>query len=522
MLLKWNDRLKKFLGLTLSLLMLFTIAIPASTVHAATTKTYNFNTLTFQSTWGVTYSISNGTAVFNFSGQYREIKFGLPETLDMSKCTSVTFRASSPSGQIAFKLYDTGGNQAAVKYNFNSGTSDCTFAPDSSSLVNGIGIMAQGTDSYSATVYSVTFTMTDSSSGTATLLNTYGKELSYSGAAVNSSQLRDSTTLDVIKSQYNSITMENEMKPDAILGSAPTLISVTQAGNNGYYIPSGYTESTVPTLNFNTVDSVLQICYNNGLKLRAHTLVWHGQTPDWFFRTGYSSGGSYVSQSVMDARMELYIKSFMNHVYLGNYGSVVYAWDVVNEYLHASSSGWSQIYGSNLGTTPSYVKKAFQYAYECINYFGLTSSVSLFYNDYNTYEIADNIIALIKFINSGTKLCNGVGMQSHLSTSYPSVASYKSAMQKFVNAGFEVQITELDIGNTSAAAQASYAYDLFSAIFSLKKAGGNITGITWWGLYDTVSWRASNSPLLFSNLTTPKTSYYSVIQAYTDTGYIVH
>lgn len=352
-----------------------------------------------------------------------------------------------------------------------------------------------------------------------TLLNTYGKTLSYSGVAVNYSQLNNSSTLSAIKSQFNSITLENEMKPDAILGSSPTLISVSNAKSNGYYIPSGYTESTVPTLNFNTIDAVLKICYNNGLKVRAHTLVWHAQTPDWFFRTNYSSSGAYVSESVMNARMEMYIKTLMNHVYLGSYGSVVYAWDVVNEYLHASSSGWSQIYGSNLGTSPAYVKRAFQYAYDCLSYFGLTNSVGLFYNDYNEYMIPDDIVALINYINSGTKLCNGIGMQSHLSTSYPSVSLYKTALQKFVNAGLEIQITELDVGNTSASTQAAYVYDLMSAILSVKKAGGNIKGITWWGLYDSVSWRSANSPLLFSSLNTPKTSYYSALQAYTDAGY---
>lgn len=519
MLQKMNGKVKKILGITITLLMLF-MAIPTSIAKAATNKTYDFNSMTYQSTWGVTYSISNGSGTFNFTGQYREIKFNLPETLDMSQCTSVTFNASSPNGQIAFKLYDTSGNQAAVVYNFNSSTSDCTFAPNSTAKVNSIGIMAQGTNNYSAVVNRVTFNMTGGSSGgSSTLLNTYGNVLKNSGTAVSLSQLQNSNILSVIKTQYNSITLENEMKPDAVLGSSATLMTVAQAKSNGYYIPSSYTESTVPTLKFSTIDAVLQICFNNGLKLRGHTLVWHSQTPDWFFRTGYSSSGSYVSQAVMDARMEMFIKSYMSHIYNGSYGSVVYAWDVVNEYLHASTSGWSQVYGSNLGTTASYVKKAFQYAYDCLNSFGLTNSVKLFYNDYNTYEVTDQIISLVNFINSGTKLCAGVGMQSHLSTSYPSVSAYKTAMQKFLNAGYEVQVTELDVTNTSASTQATYVYDLMTAILSLKKAGGNITGITWWGLYDSVSWRASQNPLLFSNLTTPKESYNKALQAYTDAGY---
>lgn len=515
-------KLKKFFTVITSFIVMTSITLSTTTVYAATTKSYNFNNMTYKSAWGVTYSISNGSANLTFSKQYNEIKFNLPETLDMSQCKSVIFNASSSNGPIAFKLYDTSGNQAAVRYNFQSSTSNCTFSPNTTSKVNCIGIMSQGTNSYSAKINSVKFTMKNSTPDTTTdtLLNTYGSLLKYSGAAVNSNQLNNSTTLNVIKKQYNSITMENEMKPDAVLGHSPRLISVSQAKSNGYYIPSNYNESTVPSLNFNTIDAVLRICNNNGLKLRAHTLVWHSQTPDWFFRTGYSSSGSYVSQSVMNARMEMFIKTYMNHIYNGNYGSVVYAWDVVNEYLHAKSSGgWSKIYGSNLGTRPAYVKKAFQYAYDSLDHFGLTNSVSLFYNDYNTYLESDDIVSLINYINSGTKLCDGVGMQSHLSTSYPSVSTYKSTMQKFMNAGLEIQVTELDVTNSSANAQADYIYNLLSAVISLKKAGAKITGLTWWGLYDSVSWRASKNPLLFSSLTTPKDSYYKALQAYRDAGY---
>ena len=353
----------------------------------------------------------------------------------------------------------------------------------------------------------------------ATLLNTYGSLFGNVGTCITPAQLSDSSIFSFVKSTYNSITMENEMKPDAILQSST--ISVSEAKNLGYYIPSGYTESTVPRLNFNTVDNVMKICYQNGIKLRAHTLVWHSQTPDWYFRTGYTSYGSYVSQSVMDARMEFYIKSVMNHVYTSSYGSVVYAWDVVNEYLHASNSGWQTIYGS-VTTSPAFVKKAFQYAYDCLEYFKLTDSVSLFYNDYNTYMEADKIIQMISYINADKKICSGVGMQSHLSSSFPSASYYKAALDKFVAQGYEIQITELDAKGNDNTDQATYYYNIMSAILSAKKAGGNITGVTWWGLYDSVSWRTGDNPLLFSALNVKKPSYTSVLQAYFDAGYTVN
>lgn len=356
-----------------------------------------------------------------------------------------------------------------------------------------------------------------SSAASSSLLSTYGSLFGRSGNCVSLSQLQNSSTLAHIKSQYNSITLENEMKPDALLGYSPSLITRDSARNLGYYVSGSFTESYVPKINFDTVDKVLKICYENGIGVRAHTLVWHSQTPDWFFRVGYSTKYGYVSQDQMNKRMEYYIKTVMNHVYTSKYGSCVYAWDVVNEYLHATTSGWEKIYGART-TRPAFVKRAFQYAYDCIKYFGLTNKVSLFYNDFNTYMEVNDVITMINYINSDGKICNGVGMQSHLSTSYPSVAYYTQAVQSFVNAGFEVQITELDATNKGDQDLANYLYSLMKNVISIKKAGGKITGLTIWGLADDVTWIKGQKPLLFSTIGNPKTAYWSVLQAYKDSG----
>lgn len=356
-----------------------------------------------------------------------------------------------------------------------------------------------------------------SSAASSSLLSTYGSLFGRSGNCVSLSQLQNSSTLAHIKSQYNSITLENEMKPDALLGYSPSLITRDSAKNLGYYVSGSFTESYVPKINFDTVDKVLKICYENGIGVRAHTLVWHSQTPDWFFRVGYSTKYGYVSQDQMNKRMEYYIKTVMNHVYTSKYGSCVYAWDVVNEYLHATTSGWEKIYGART-TRPAFVKRAFQYAYDCIKYFGLTNKVSLFYNDFNTYMEVNDVITMINYINSDGKICNGVGMQSHLSTSYPSVAYYTHAVQSFVNAGFEVQITELDATNKGDQDLANYLYSLMKNVISIKKAGGKITGLTIWGLADDVTWIKGQKPLLFSTIGNPKTAYWSVLQAYKDSG----
>ncbi|MBQ8798463.1 MAG: endo-1,4-beta-xylanase [Lachnospiraceae bacterium] len=350
-----------------------------------------------------------------------------------------------------------------------------------------------------------------------TLLNTYGAAFGYSGTCINLSQLKNANDLAFLKQHYNSVTLENEMKPDAMLGWSPSLISREEAKNQGYYIPSGMTETYVPKINFATVDEALRICKANGLKMRAHTLVWHSQTPDWFFRTGYSTNYGYVSQAQMDLRMEYYIKSVMNHVYTGQYADVVYCWDVVNEYQHAQNSGWLKIYG-DVTNYPSFVKKAFQYAHDTLKYFGKENSVSLFYNDFNTYIEQDDIVTMINYINSNGKICDGVGMQSHLGTTYPSVDYYIGAMKKFLNAGFEVQITEIDVTNKGDVDMANYVYNLLSQVCALKKGGAKITGITWWGLSDQVTWIANASPLLFSSTGNAKYAYTRAIEAYTKSG----
>lgn len=66
------------------------------------------------------------------------------------------------------------------------------------------------------------------------------------------------------------------------------------------------------------------------MRMRGHTLVWHTQAPEWFFREGYEENEPYVDKETMLMRMESYIAQLMTHVQ-DEYPGVVYCWDVVNE-----------------------------------------------------------------------------------------------------------------------------------------------------------------------------------------------
>ncbi|MBE5929547.1 MAG: endo-1,4-beta-xylanase [Lachnospiraceae bacterium] len=349
------------------------------------------------------------------------------------------------------------------------------------------------------------------------LKNTYGETFGHIGTCINGRQFSDPAALALIKENYNSITMENEMKPDAILGNSATLISVDEAKALGYVIPENYKESTVPQLNFYYTDRAIQFCVDNNMGLRGHTLVWHSQTPSWFFREGYKRDGAFVAPEVMDARLEFFIRSVMGHVYDNENGSVLYSWDVVNEYVHANNAGWKEVYGEE-GLSAGFVKKAFVIADDVLRQYGNREEVSLLYNDFNTYSETLQILNLLEFVNADGKVCDGVGMQSHLTVDNPHVIKFTTAMKKFLEAGHEVHITELDVGNTNDLYQAKYCYDLMTKILELKKEGAAINGITWWGLADTNSWRPGEKALMYKTLKTPKLSYYRVMEAYVDAG----
>ena len=363
-----------------------------------------------------------------------------------------------------------------------------------------------------------------------------GNVLSYNTSWNDGYQMQSDETMKFVKHHYNSYTLENELKPAQILSDWSGTISVSEAKKLGYVIPDGYTESTVGKLNFDSVDKILEIANQYGLQMRGHVMQWHQQTSTRFFKEGYSSSGANVSKEVMDKRLEFYIRSVMKHVMdkekslTGKAGSLVYCWDITNEYTHRTNdpaaTSWMDVYG-NMGLKPTYVKKAYEIAYDELKQYGLQEDVTLFYNDYNEYDVADEIVELINYINEGeeAKICGGIGMQSHITVNYPSLEKYGTAVDKFLATGLQVQVTELDIGIEDGQTEedlANHYSDIMKLLISKQENrdksvnARGITGVTVWGLYDTISWRKPTSCLLFgSGLDDPKAAFYSFIDAAT-------
>lgn len=374
---------------------------------------------------------------------------------------------------------------------------------------------------------------------TGSLKEAYSQHFPNVGTCMNYGQLVGADTMKFAAGQYNSISAENEMKPDYLLNRG-TMSTAEAKGNKYYYVPDNYAETSCPKINYDAVDKYLQTAAANKMRIRFHVFVWHQQTPKWFFKENYNENGKWVTPEVMNARLEFFIKSVIRYISLKEeelgIGDVVYCYDVVNEYFHNNNNPdkayWDEVYypeqvfdPQNPGkyeqtTEPVYVKNAFAYARDILDSYG-KQHITLFYNDFNTYLEADKIIKMMEYINAEKTLCTGVGMQSHLDVGFPSVEFYTSTMEKFLKSDYikEVQITELDVtayqkNQSTLEDQMTYYSDLMKAVLALKKTySDKMTGLTFWGLYDSVSWRAEGLPLLFASTTKAKGVYYKVLEA---------
>ena len=331
------------------------------------------------------------------------------------------------------------------------------------------------------------------------------------GCAVAGAEFTQGATKDLILKHYNSVTIGNELKPESVLDQTATLNYMNENGG----------DQTNPQVSLKQAAGMLKFCEDNGLDLRGHVLVWHSQTPDWFFKENYDADGAFVSPEIMDKRMENYIKNVMNAIATQYPKLHVYAWDVVNEAASDSgtmrnagaysqgdgSSGWVSVYGDQ-----SYIKKAFEYARKYA-----PKDCKLFYNDYNEYSDAKSAYIRKEILQPlvDAKLIDGMGMQSHIGMSSPSIEQYENAMQAYSDMGLEIQVTELDVSLRSDTREDMLALaeryrQCFAMYKRMKDSGVNLSAVILWGITDSTSW-IGGYPLLFDKDYQAKDAYYAVI-----------
>lgn len=314
------------------------------------------------------------------------------------------------------------------------------------------------------------------------------------GNAISTAELEGSR-LELLKKHHQLVTAENAMKP-------------------------AYAYNEQRKFDFTAEDELVDKALEEGFQIHGHVLVWHQQSEEWLHS---DENGQPLSREEALNNLRKHVQTTVEH-----FGPNVISWDVVNEAMNDNppnpsdwkaslrQSGWYKAIG------PDYIEQAFRIAKEVIEENGW--DIPLYYNDYNddNQNKAEAIYQMVKEINenygaenNGELLIDGIGMQAHynLNTNPENV---RRSLEKFISLGVEVGVTELDItagtNNELTEGQANAQGYLYAQLFKLyKEHKKHISRVTFWGLNDTTSWRAEQSPLLFDKNLQAKPAYYAVI-----------
>ena len=335
------------------------------------------------------------------------------------------------------------------------------------------------------------------------------------GAALNYPALMGRAPMDVAIAQrhFDAITCGNSMKPD-------------------------FTQPEEGRFTFEQGDRCVEIARKSGAAVIGHTLVWHSQTPAWFFR---GPDGNPPDRELALARMRKHISTVVGH-----YRGKVKQWDVVNEAI-------SDTPGELLRPTPwlkaigeDYIAEAFRAAHAA------DPRAVLIYNDYNI-ELAykrPKAIQLLKSLLAQKAPVHAVGIQCHWRLDGVNLAEVEESIKQFGALGLKVMITELDLGvlptryrgadvsfrerltpeqraavNPYTAGMpddvARKQADLYGAAFEMFLRHRKVVRrVTFWGPHDGDSWLngfpirgRTEYPLLFNRQGKPKPAYYAVMKA---------
>ena len=359
---------------------------------------------------------------------------------------------------------------------------------------------------------------------------------------VNRNHEQVAKDIALTQEQFNQISPENDLKWQLIH---------PRPGPDGY--------------DFAPADAYVNFGLSNHMYIVGHTLVWHGQTPNWVFagtnpppattsplpgsgmntnnagtnapgrgrfRRGFGGGfgfnGPRASREELLERMREHI-----HTVVGRYKGKIKVWDVVNEAIADGGTNilrnslWEQIIG------PDFIAKAFEYAHEA------DPDAILRYNDYSLENPAKRrkLIVLIKSLQAQHVPVMAIGSQTHVSVSSPSFAEEDKVLTDLETLGLPIHITELDV-NSAQGGQRSNSGDVaanaattqgglvsdadkkladaYAGLFrAFLKHDKYVKVVTLWGVNDGVSWRAQGRPLLFDANDQPKPAFDAVIRVAT-------
>ena len=305
------------------------------------------------------------------------------------------------------------------------------------------------------------------------------------GVAVNQRNVTNAEQMELIKKEFNSITCENDMKPEP-------------------------TEPQEGQFNWDNADRIANFCRANGIKLRGHCLMWHSQIGRWMTSDN-------PTKEVFYQRMKNHIQAVVSR-----YKDVVYCWDVVNEAMTDDKNAEDPYRQSVMYKLcgDEFIAKAFQFAHEA------DPNALLFYNDYNECDPVKSkrIYNMVKKMKDAGVPIDGIGMQGHYNIYGPTVQEIDDAINLYKTIVKHIHVTELDIRvNEEMGGQLRFSTegvavsdsikqhlaDQYARVFGVFRNHKDVIDcVTFWNLSDRDSWLgARNYPLPFDENYQPKMAY---------------
>jgi endo-1,4-beta-xylanase len=272
-----------------------------------------------------------------------------------------------------------------------------------------------------------------------------------------------------------------------------------------------------------------------------HTLVWHNQTPAWFFQNAETGKPNTPAEQI--ERMRQHIEAVA-----GRYKGRVHAWDVVNEVIDNDGSYRPTTWVNAVGDGDEMVKAAFRFAAQ------YAPDTELYYNDFNAWRPTkrDGIVRMVKMLQAEGIRIDGIGMQGHWGLNFPRTEYIEQAIDAYAALGVKVMITELDVdvlpltreGQIIGQGMADPQFQLeeFEAYLDPYRNGvpadveqritarwaelfrifhgrrDKIDRVTIWGVHDGLSWKNGypvpgrmNYPLLFDRNRQPRPAFDAVV-----------
>ena len=328
---------------------------------------------------------------------------------------------------------------------------------------------------------------------------------------------RNPGIIPLLLDQFNAISPDNCMKPESL-------------------------HPRPDVWNFDNAEAYTEFGREHGMFVLGHTLCWHNQTPEFFWK---NADGTTKSHDELVEMLRSYIETACTH-----FAGKVDAWDVLIEIIGEDGGyrdlGWVNAFG---GDGDEVVKLAFKFANQYC-----PKDTELYYEDFNVWRPSklEGIIRLVKMVQAEGLRIDGVGIQGHWGLNYPENQYIEDAIDRLSALGVKVMITELDVDVLPLTGEGQvigkslndpqYQLEEFEKYLDPYKDGlpsevedqldrryeelfdiffrhrDQIDRVTFWGLHDGASWkngypipRRTNYPLLFNRDLTPHKALDAVL-----------